>query len=114
MNYDKAYALAREIKASEEYRAYAAQQAKVASDPDARRMLEDFRQRQAGVELRRLKGESISQEELEQLQRLFETINLHGEIRQLFACEQRLIQLMQDIQRIIAEPFEELLGSPKS
>ncbi|MBO8163685.1 MAG: YlbF family regulator [Brevibacillus sp.] len=114
MNYDKAYELARAIRESDEFRAYTSQKAKVENNPDARRMLEDFRKRQVDLEMRRLKGETISQEEMGQLQRLYETISLHDDIRQLFACEQRLILMMQDVQRIIAEPFEGLFGSQQT
>ncbi|UFJ41511.1 YlbF family regulator [Brevibacillus humidisoli] len=114
MNYDKVYDLARDIKESDEFRAYAAQKAKVDADPNAKRMLEDFRKQQLGMEMRQMQGEAPSQADVEQLRRLYETINMHTEIRELFASEQRLIQMVQDIQRIIAEPFQGLLGFPET
>lgn len=111
MNYDKAHDLARAIKESEEYRAVTDLQAKVDRDKQASRMLDDFRKRQLELQMRQMSGEEISQEEAEQMQRLYETLNLHADIRLLLETERRLFLAMEDIQRIIAEPFEAIYRS---
>ncbi len=108
MNYDKAYELARAIRESEEYRDVAACKAQVDAQPEAQRMLDDFRKRQMDAQMRQLRGETVAEEELQQLQRLYETIQLHTDIRRLLEAERRLMLMMDDIQRILAEPLEEL------
>ncbi|GAB7388656.1 YlbF family regulator [Bacillaceae bacterium] len=110
MVYDKAYELARAIRNSEEYSALKEAQKKVEADGKAKDMLEDFRRRQIDLQVRQLQGETVSEEEKERLQKLFETLNLHGDIRKLFEAERRFNTMMEDIQKIIAEPLKDIFG----
>ncbi|WP_139491719.1 YlbF family regulator [Brevibacillus dissolubilis] len=108
MNYDKAHELARAIRESEEYRNYFATHQNVNQDAEAKRMFDDFRKRQFELQMKQMSGQAPTQDEMEQFQRLFETISLNPEIRKLLEAERILSQVMEDINRIIAEPLEVL------
>ncbi len=108
MNYDKAYELARAIRESDEYRSLKSTQDLINKDPDAKRMLDDFRKRQFELQMKQMQGETISPDEMEKMQRLYETIQLHAQIRILLEKERIMMQVMEDINRIIAEPLQEL------
>lgn len=110
MEYDKAYALARSIRESEEFRSVKALYAKIDQDVHTKRMLKDFRQRERELSLKQLSGEEVGQQELDQLQKLYETITLNPDIKNLFEAEHRLQLLYQDIQKIIFEPFNEIFS----
>ncbi|QDX92757.1 YlbF family regulator [Brevibacillus laterosporus] len=110
MNYDKAHELARAIKESDEYKTFLTAQQNVSADPEASRMLADFRQKQFEFQMKQMSGQELGQEEIEQIQKLYETIQLHPEIRKVLEAERMLGQIMEDVNRIIAEPLQILYG----
>ena len=110
MNYDKAHELARSIKESAEYKMFLVAQKKVSETPDSNRMLEDFRQKQFEFQMKQMSGQELSQEEIEQIQKLYEIIQLNDDIRKVLEAERMLGQIMEDINRIIAEPLQALYG----
>ncbi|MBE3554802.1 MAG: YlbF family regulator [Thermicanus sp.] len=108
MEYSLAYSLARKIEESEEYHALKEAYEEIGKDPEAKRMLLDFRQRERELQEKQLAGEELDNEEVEKLQRLFDTIRLHQGISRLMEQESRLMLLYEDIQRILAEPLGKL------
>ncbi|MBD0382753.1 YlbF family regulator [Paenibacillus sedimenti] len=107
--HDKAYDLARAIKESSEYMEMKDIRAKVDADPSAKNMLEDFRKRQTEFQQKMMAGEMPPQEEMEQMQKLYEVLALNPNIGRLFDAERRLSVVLEDVQRIIAEPLESML-----
>lgn len=110
MVYDKVYELQRAVRESEEYQNLKRLQQKVNEDPNAKKMLDDFRKQSLELQSRQIQGESISQEEVEKMNKLYETIQLHSDIKQLLDAERSMAVLIEDINRIIAEPLKEILG----
>jgi len=110
VNYDKAHELARAIKDSDEYKAFLAAQQNVSADPEASRMLADFRQKQFELQMKQMSGQEVGQADMEQIQKLYETVQLHQEIRKVLEAERVLGQIMEDVNRIIAEPLQVLYG----
>jgi cell fate (sporulation/competence/biofilm development) regulator YlbF (YheA/YmcA/DUF963 family) len=104
--HDKAYELAKAIKESEEYKAMAAARAQVNQDANTRRILEDLRSRQSELQSRMAAGDMPPQEEMERLQKLYETAGLNPAIARLFDAERRFSVILEDVQRIIAAPLE--------
>lgn len=108
MEYSLAYALAKKIEESEEYRLVKEAYEQLSKDPEAKRMFLDFRQRERELQEKQLTGEEIDGEEVERLKKLFDTIRLHQGISRLMENESRLMLLYEDIQKILAEPLGKL------
>ena len=107
--YDKAYELARAIKESGEYKNFQEAKLAVEADADAKRMLGDFRERQAELQKKILAGEKPPEEEMKKMEKLSEVLMLNPLIRRYFEAERRLAVLTEDINRIVFEPLAEAL-----
>jgi cell fate (sporulation/competence/biofilm development) regulator YlbF (YheA/YmcA/DUF963 family) len=107
--HDKAYELTRAIKESAEYKEMKEVKALIDADSDSKRMLDDFRKRQSELQQKIMAGEMPPQEEMQKMEKLYEVISLNPAARRLFDTERRLSVVMEDVQRIIAAPLEELL-----
>lgn len=106
--YDHAHALARAIKDSDVYKQLKIIQTEVNEEPSTKEMLEDFRKKQLDLQMKQLQGEEIPQAEMDKIQKLFQVIQLNPKINRLLELEQRFGVLMEDINKIIAEPFKDL------
>jgi cell fate (sporulation/competence/biofilm development) regulator YlbF (YheA/YmcA/DUF963 family) len=106
--YDKAHELARAFKESGEFKEVRQANDRVSADPDAKRMLEDFRGKQMELQQKMMTGEMPPKDEMEKMEKQFEVINMNTDIRKLFEAERRLSVVMEDIQKIIAEPLQDI------
>lgn len=107
--HDRAYELAKAIKESSEYKEMLAIRSQINGDTSSRNLLENFRQRQSELQEQMAAGSMPPQEEMEQLQKLYDTLSLNPGIKQLFDAERRLSIVLEDVQRIIAEPLQAML-----
>ncbi|MBP1963681.1 YlbF family regulator [Paenibacillus aceris] len=107
--HDRAYELAKAIKESSEYNDMLVIRAQINQDASSKNLLEDFRQRQNELQQKMAIGEMPPQEEMEQLQKLYDVLALNPGIKQLFDAERRLSIVLEDVQRIIAEPLQAML-----
>ncbi|MCR8634627.1 MULTISPECIES: YlbF family regulator [Paenibacillus] len=109
--YDKAYELARALRESSELKEIKEINELIKGDADSKRMLDDFRQRQTELQQKMMSGEMPSQEEMQKMEKLYEVINLNPSLRRLFDAERRLGVIMEDVQRIISEPLQDVMKS---
>ncbi|NOU92312.1 YlbF family regulator [Paenibacillus sp. LMG 31456] len=109
--YDKAYELARALRESSELKEIKEITELVKGDADSKRMLDDFRQRQTELQQKMMSGEMPSQDEMQKMEKLYEVINLNPSLRRLFDAERRLGVIMEDVQRIISEPLQDVMKS---
>jgi cell fate (sporulation/competence/biofilm development) regulator YlbF (YheA/YmcA/DUF963 family) len=107
--HDKAYELARAIKESPEYKEMKEVRVQIDADAESKKMLDDFRQRQNELQQKMMAGEMPPQEEMQKMEKLYEVISLNPNVRRLFDIERRFSVVMEDVQRIIAAPLEELM-----
>ncbi|MDQ0897010.1 MULTISPECIES: YlbF family regulator [unclassified Paenibacillus] len=107
--HDKAYELAKAIKESREYKDMKEFRSIINGDASSKSLLEDFRNRQNELQQKMAGGDMPPQEDMEQLQKLYEELALNPRINQLFDAERRLSIVLEDVQRIIAEPLEAML-----
>jgi cell fate (sporulation/competence/biofilm development) regulator YlbF (YheA/YmcA/DUF963 family) len=105
--YDKAYDLARALQESDELKELTQLNEQIQADPDSKRMLDDFRQRQVELQQKMMSGEMPAKEEMDKLEKLYEVISLNPSLRRLFEAERRLGVIMEDVQRIISEPLKD-------
>jgi len=108
--YDSAYELEKTIRESEEYKSLKKAYENVMNDESAKKMYEDFRDSQLSLQEKQMKGEDISEEEVEKARKLFELIQQHKAISNLLEQEQRLNVIITDISQIISKPLDELYG----
>ncbi|WP_018753381.1 YlbF family regulator [Paenibacillus sanguinis] len=108
--YDKAHELAAALKDSREVTEITAAMKLVDADPESKQMLDNFRARQTEVQQRMMSGDMPSQEEMEQMEKLFEVLSLNLNIRRLFDAEQKLSVIIQDVNKIITDSLQHLYG----
>lgn len=104
--YDLSHKLARAIRESEENRRYLTAREKVLNDEKATEMVNDFRRRQMEYHARQLAGEELSEDDRESLRKLREVLELRPEVKEFLDAEVRLVQLITDIQGILADAVE--------
>lgn len=109
--YDKAHDLAKALKESKEVEEIMASMKLIEADPEAKQMLDDFRQRQMEVQQRMMSGDMPAQEEMEKMEKLFEVLSLNLNIRRLFDAERRLSVIIEDVNKIISDSLQHLYGS---
>jgi cell fate (sporulation/competence/biofilm development) regulator YlbF (YheA/YmcA/DUF963 family) len=108
--YDKAHELGRVLKESNEFKQLAELHAKVNQDEMAKQMLDNFRAIQMELQQKQMQGMELTEEEIQKAQNVFEIVQQHELIGKLMEAEQRMSQLIGEINAIIAEPLEELYG----
>lgn len=106
--YDKAHELASALKESQEVAEITTAMNLVQADPDSKQMLDEFRIQQNAVQQRMMSGDMPSPEEMEQMEKKFETLSLNLNIRRLFEAERRLSVIIQDVNKIISDSLGHL------
>lgn len=102
--YNRAHELARALQESEEYREYRERRAQL--DDTARRMLRDYHVYQARVHAAHLGGQEVPGETVQQGERLRALIGMHKPLLEFMALENRLLTMIGDVQKILAEAVQ--------
>jgi cell fate (sporulation/competence/biofilm development) regulator YlbF (YheA/YmcA/DUF963 family) len=106
--YDHAYDLEKAIRNTEEYTKLKQAYAAVKKDASAKRMFESFRQLQVRLQEKGMRGEQITIQETNQIQSQMQTAQQNPLISRLMMAEQRLSVLLNDVNKIMSRPLEEL------
>lgn len=101
--YDKAHELARDLKASDEYKEYQKAKQAIQSNSSAMSILRDFQRKQMEVEMALLSGKEPDPKEKDELKKLSEIAGMHGEVQRFLDAERRILIVMTDIQKILTE-----------
>ncbi len=104
--YDKAHELARTLKASAEYRTFLAAKEALATDPDAKKMAQDFLRKKMELEYEALAGKEDAAK-AETLQKMYELLAMNGKAREYIEAYFRFQRIMADISKIIGESVAE-------
>lgn len=104
--YDKAHELARALKAAPEVVEYKAAMEKLNSNPNNKKMVEDFRKKQFDIYSMQVKGIEPSKEQIDAVNNLFNIISLNSEIREFLEAEMRFSRLWQDIIKILGDAVD--------
>lgn len=108
--HDKTHELAKAIKESTEVTDITNAMKLVETDPEAKAMLDNFRNGQLELQQRMMSGDMPPQEEMEKMEKLFEVLNMNLGIRRLFDAERRLSVVIEDVNKIITESLSQLYG----
>ena len=106
--YDTAHQLARTIRDVEAFHSMKTAKERIQDDENAKRMLNDFHMKQLQFEQKRLLGQEPSEDEQEALQKLYEILQLHSDVRDYLLAEYQLGILMQDVHKILGDVLEEV------
>ena len=106
--YDSAYELEKSIRNSMEFKELKESYEKVIGNPETNKLFTEFRDTQMGLQEKQMKGEDIDEAEIEEARKVVEQVQQNELISNLIEKEQRLSLLINDINRIVTKPLEEL------
>jgi cell fate (sporulation/competence/biofilm development) regulator YlbF (YheA/YmcA/DUF963 family) len=109
--YDVAYELEKAVRASTEFQELKQLYAEVNADESASRLFESFRNMQLQLQQKQMMGQEITQEEVDQAQKQVALVQQHDKISNLMEMEQRMSVVINELNKIIMKPLEELYGS---
>lgn len=109
--YDKAYELAKIIEEDKSYIEVRDLTRKVMEKPEQVKLIEEFRKNQFKLQQKQMQGEELAEDELEEVNKLYEALSENKEIKQLLDAEERLSILFGDINRIITGPLEKIYNN---
>lgn len=104
--YDKAHELKRAIEQSDVFKKYKEAKVRLDEDESAKKMVDDFREKQFDLQRRELLGEEVKETELEKIQELYTILNMNKNAADYLNAEFGYARLMQDISEILAEIME--------
>ncbi|MDR1568295.1 MAG: YlbF family regulator [Streptococcaceae bacterium] len=108
--YDTANQLDRELRQTAEYQKVAELMAEVAVDAETKALYDEFLALQQELQDKFTRGEQLSEEEQTAAQAQYVKLQENAILKQLFASEQALQVIVNDLQQIILKPIQELYG----
>jgi cell fate (sporulation/competence/biofilm development) regulator YlbF (YheA/YmcA/DUF963 family) len=109
--YDYANELESAIRKSDEFNHLKKMYDEVNNDEQANKMFENFRNIQMNLQQKQMNGQELTQEEIEHAQKTAMLVQQHEKISQLMEAEQRMSMLINELNKVIMKPLEELYGS---
>ena len=106
--YDQANALESALRKSEEFTNLKELYERVNGNPDSKKLFDEFRNIQMELQTKQMNGEDILDNDVERAQQSAQAIEEDENIKQLMEAEQKLSSLIQDLNRVIMKPIEEL------
>jgi len=108
--YDEANRLESALRQREEYQAVKAQLEAVNNNEESKSIFADFRNIQMTLQEKQMSGEEISEEDIAKANELAGKIEQDENISKLMQAEQRMGQVIEDLNRIILKPLQDLYG----
>lgn len=109
--YDSAYDIEKAIRDSVEFKELVDSYQNVMNHKESKQLFEDFRDTQMNLQEKQMQGVEITQEDIEEAQKIVEKVQQNEMISSLIEKEQRLNLMINDISRIITKPLEELYNN---
>lgn len=109
--YEEAHNLERAIKESEEYRQMMEAQAEIENNPQLKKTLEDFHQKQAQVQAKQMMGEEVTQDAIQAASELYAAVMQDPAAAQYLQKEMRFAVMMQDVFQILGDLMKFGAGS---
>jgi cell fate (sporulation/competence/biofilm development) regulator YlbF (YheA/YmcA/DUF963 family) len=108
--YDVAYDLEKALRSSEDFQALKKSYDEVNNNPETKELFGKFRDIQVNLQQKQMSGQEVTQEEIEEAQKLFADVQQNEIISKLMAAEQRMSMIINDLNKVITKPLEELYG----
>ena len=104
--YDSAHQLARNIKNSNEYKEFKKYMNELKKDKHASKILEELRNAQLDLQRSQVLGGKIDQNKVNKLEEIYKMASLNPKISNYLQSELKFMQIMEDINKIIANAVE--------
>jgi cell fate (sporulation/competence/biofilm development) regulator YlbF (YheA/YmcA/DUF963 family) len=109
--YDKAYELEKALRESDDFKKLKELTDQVNGDQAAKQLFDSFRNVQLELQQKQMTGQEITEEEIMKAQQQVELVRQHEVIGKLMEQEQHLSQVINDVNKIILKPLEEIYGA---
>ena len=106
--YDSAYLLEKSIRESEEFAALKKQYQALNEDAEANKLFQEFRDIQLMLQEKQMTNQPIDPEEVIRAQELVQVVQQNEKITALMEAEQRMSNVIMEINKIVMKPLEEL------
>ena len=103
MQYDAAHALAREIRASEEYKTYHELREQAMADETQAALIREYRKLSVTLQMASISGSQPDAEDMQRFQGISALLFANPVVQQYLLAEMRMQQAMGDIFKIITE-----------
>ncbi len=100
--HDCAHELARALRESQQYQKYQQARDNIGDDDRSFKLISQFHQRQFEYQAKQMSGGELSDEEREELASLRSILELKPEVREYLHAEARMVQMIADVQGILA------------
>ncbi|MFC5647614.1 YlbF family regulator [Paenibacillus solisilvae] len=107
--YDRAYELTNALKETEEAKELKAALTAARNDPEAKRMMDDFRDKQTVLQQKMMAGEQPSPEEMETMNKLYEVVTMNPLLNRTFEAERRFSTIFDDVTKIVTESLRTIM-----
>ncbi|MGI6721916.1 MAG: YlbF family regulator [Anaerovoracaceae bacterium] len=101
--YNEAHNLEKAIRESEEYKQMEAARVKVDANPELKKVIDDFHQKQIAVQTKQMLGEEVTQDVMQSVQNLYQVVAQDPLAAEFLQCEMRFGLMMQDVYRILGD-----------
>ncbi len=101
--YDRANALAEDIKKSPEYTAYKAAKDEVYADATSKDLIKQYKKLQFEAQAMLMSGKQPDEETMDKLKKLGEVLAFNPKVGEFFSAEYKFQTLIQDIYKILGE-----------
>ena len=108
--YDLAYELEKALKNSQEYTTLQAKYEETRKDPAAKKLFDQFRNIQMKLQEKQMTGQNISQNEVQEAQSVAAMVQQNPKIVQLMDAEQQMSIAINEVNKIVMKPLDELYG----
>ncbi len=100
--HDCAHELARALRGSQQYQKYQQARDNIGDDDRSLKLISQFHQRQLDYQVKQMSGGELTDEEREELASLRSILDLKPEVRDYLHAEARMVQMIADVQGILA------------
>jgi len=107
---DNANILANSIRESKEYLEYKEIKAKIFSDADLKKLVEEFEKIRYEEQLLELQGEKQSVEKMQKLQELYNVLVQDNDVKDFFEKEVKFNLLIADVNKTIGDSIKDVLA----
>lgn len=109
--YDTANQLERDLRALPAFQNLKEAFAEIKADEEASCLFDEFKAAMHSFQMKQMAGQQPEQAEVEQMQTLSAKVSENAAIKKLMESEQQLSQVIEDMNRIITKPLQELYQS---
>lgn len=106
--YDTANQLERDLRELPAFKSLKEAYQAIQNDEEAKALFEEFRQVQLDLQKKHLEGQDIHPEDIQKAQEVGQKASGNAYVKDLMAAEQQLSQVLEDINRLITKPIQDI------